>query len=124
MKRYITVIIILAIVIVGIVLYLRFDPSVSQFFPRCPFLVITGYKCPGCGSQRVIHSLLNGDIATAWHYNAFMVAALPVVALYGFAELTHKRQPRLYNRLNSPTAIWIIFTLVVLWWVLRNFFGW
>ena len=26
-----------------------FDPSVSAFFPKCPFLLLTGLQCPGCG---------------------------------------------------------------------------
>ncbi len=124
MKKYIFTIILLVATVVAIAAYLLFDPMQSALFPRCPFLVLTGLKCPGCGSQRVIHSLLNGDIAAAWHYNAFMVAALPIVVLYSYAELTRTRRPALYNRLNSPSVIWTIFAIVVLWWLLRNIFNW
>lgn len=123
MRKYLFTTLLLAAAVAAVAVYLLYDPSQSALFPRCPFLMLTGLKCPGCGSQRVIHSLLGGDIAAAWHYNAFMVAALPVIALYSYAELRRRRHPQLYNRLNSPTVIWSIFAATVLWWLLRNIFA-
>lgn len=124
MRKYLFTTLLLAAAVAAVAVYLLYDPSQSALFPRCPFLMLTGLKCPGCGSQRVIHSLLGGDIAAAWHYNAFMVAALPVIALYSYAELRRRRHPQLYNRLNSPAVIWSIFAATVLWWLLRNIFAW
>lgn len=124
MRKHLFTTLLLAAAVAAVAVYLLYDPSQSTLFPRCPFLMLTGLKCPGCGSQRVIHSLLGGDIAAAWHYNAFMVAALPVIALYSYAELRRRRHPQLYNRLNSPAAIWSIFATTVLWWLLRNIFAW
>lgn len=124
MRKHLFTTLLLAAAVAAVAVYLLYDPSQSALFPRCPFLMLTGLKCPGCGSQRVIHSLLGGDIAAAWHYNAFMVAALPVIALYSYAELRRRRHPQLYNRLNSPAAIWSIFAATVLWWLLRNIFAW
>lgn len=49
------------------VVYFFFDPAGSRLFPRCPFLSLTGLRCPGCGSQRALHSLLHGEIARAAH---------------------------------------------------------
>ena len=34
-------------------------------YPTCPFLAITGWYCPGCGSLRAVHDLLHGDLAGA-----------------------------------------------------------
>ena len=54
------------LIVLGIIaVYLIFDPTQSDLFPKCPFMMLTGLKCPGCGSQRVIHALLNGDVAAA-----------------------------------------------------------
>ena len=114
-----------ALLVLGIiVIYLVFDPTQCDLFPKCPFLMLTGLKCPGCGSQRVVHALLNGDVATAWHHNAFMVAMLPVMVLYVASEISRKRLNRLYRLLNSIWAVWIVFAVVMLWWILRNVFGW
>ena len=113
-----------AIVIAGIASYSTFDPSTVRFFPRCTFLTLTGLKCPGCGTQRAIHALLHGNFLEAVRFNAMMVASVPLLALYGYAEIVRKSKPRFYNKVNSTPIILTIFVLVVLWWILRNVFGW
>lgn len=112
------------IVIAGIAIYSTFDPSTVRFFPRCAFLTLTGLKCPGCGTQRAIHALLHGNFLEAVRFNAMMVASVPLLALYGYAEIVRKSKPRFYNKVNSTPIILTIFVLVVLWWILRNVFGW
>ncbi len=104
-----------------IVLYGCLDPAAHRF-PRCPFLMLTGYECPGCGSQRAIHALLHGNLATAWHYNAMMVVILPIVAALAIASLRRRRAPRFYNLVNSSVVIWGVFVAVILWWIGRNIF--
>ena len=111
------------IVIAGIAIYSTFDPSTVRFFPRCTFLTLTGLKCPGCGTQRAIHALLHGNFLEAVRFNAMMVASVPLLALYGYAEIVRKSKPRFYNKVNSTPIILTIFVLVVLWWILRNVFG-
>lgn len=107
-----------------IAIYVIFDPSVSSFFPRCPFLQLTGLKCPGCGSQRAIHALLHGDVCGAARFNFLLVISIPVIVLYSFLEVCKMRFPRAYNLINSPKIVWSIFAVVALWWVLRNMFVW
>ena len=108
------------VLIAAVAIYYSFDPATTPF-PRCPFLVLTGWECPGCGSQRAIHSLLHLDIAAAWRYNAMLVLSIPYVVLLLVAEwLGRRRQSRLYRVLNSEVLIWSYFALVVAWWILRN----
>ncbi|MFR8803179.1 MAG: DUF2752 domain-containing protein [Anaerovoracaceae bacterium] len=59
-----------------IFVYSRFSPESSSWFPKCIFLQLTGLKCPGCGSQRVVHNLLNLNIHKAFEANAFLVLSL------------------------------------------------
>lgn len=105
-----------------IVVYGSFNPE-SRFFPRCMFNLLTGLKCPGCGSQRALHALLNGDIGAAWGYNAMMVAFIPVVAMMGVASLRRLRNPGFYNGVNSRWVIWGVFVVVTGWGITRNIFG-
>ena len=102
----------------------RVDPEDSVYSPKCLFYLLTGLKCPGCGSQRAIHSLLHLDIAAAFGYNALLVIALPAVAMLVYCELTRTRKPRLYSAVNSPRVTWTMFATVMLWWVVRNIAEW
>ena len=108
------------VVIVGATVYYAFDPATTPF-PRCPFLMLTGWQCPGCGSQRAIHALLHFDFVAAWRYNAMLVLSIPYLVLLLVAEWLGRRgQGHLYRVLNSEVMIWCYFALVVGWWILRN----
>lgn len=100
-------------------LYAFVDPS-SHLYPRCVFLSLTGLQCPGCGSQRAIHALLTGHFSQAWHFNALLILAIPFIILLFFASWHKNRWPRLYNTLNSTTAITLTAIAVLVCFVLRN----
>lgn len=125
MRRKVTIIVLLSVVLVtALVVYFLFDPATTTF-PRCPFLMLTGWQCPGCGSQRAIHSLLHLDIVAAWRYNALLVLSIPYLLLLVVAEWGGaRRESRLYRALNREWLIWSYFALVIAWWVARNIFDW
>lgn len=104
------------------VVYFFVDPAQSKLMPRCLFKSLTGWDCPGCGSQRMLHALLHGDWAGAWHANPFLLSMGPYILLLGFVSLFRTRYRRLYSLLNSPAAIAVIFTLMILWFIGRNIF--
>ncbi len=124
MRRSLVITVVIVLLLVFGFIYYAIDPATSTAFPRCTFLTITGYKCPGCGSQRAIHALLNGDIKGALGYNAMLIVAIPWIALCLFAEGQRTRRPRLYERLNAPLLIWLFLVAVLAWWLLRNIFNW
>lgn len=99
-----------------LVFYYIFDPTYNRWALKCPFWMITGYYCPGCGSQRAIHSLLNGNIIEGIRYNYLLVPSLAYVILLTIAP----NQGRMVNLLTSETACWIIFAVIMGWWLFRN----
>lgn len=123
-SKAIKIALIAVIVIAAIVVYFSYNPSTSKFFPRCIFFTVTGLRCPGCGSQRVIHSLLHGNIGAAWGYNAFMVCVIPVFIIYLLNDYTKIIPPKFRKILTHRVTLLILFVSVVLWFVLRNIFGW
>lgn len=110
-----------ALISVGVIFF-AFNPEENPIFPKCPFLVLTGLKCPGCGSQRAIHSMLHLDFAAAFKYNALLVAMLPIIVIYIYSEVRRKKDPERYAKLNKVTYMLIIFATFILWWILRNIF--
>ena len=51
----------------GIVLY-NLNPVQYWFMPKCPFKLLTGLNCPGCGIQRALYAMLHGKFAEAISY--------------------------------------------------------
>ena len=101
---------------------LAVDPAASRFVPKCLFHQLTGWQCPGCGSQRMLHALLHGDIAAAWHHNAVLLLLLPLLAPLLWLELNRTRHPRLYMRVHSVSVALTAVSLLVAWWIFRNIF--
>ena len=107
----------------AIYIYAKFDPE-KTFFPKCPFYWVTGLKCPGCGSQRALHQLLHLNIGAAFQYNACMVLSIPLLIFLTVADVLRYKHPKLYFASRNPIMSWTIVGLILLWWLLRNIFGW
>ncbi len=118
-NRLVICMIVIAAAIFLVAAYWMFDPS-SHIFPRCPVYALTGLECPGCGSQRALHALLHGDFAAAWNQNAFLLCAVPVIALILFSEFFRDRYPRLNRVLTSPPVVILYVVAIAAWTVLRN----
>jgi len=111
--------------IVFYVIYTYFNPNESDFFPKCPFLWLTGYQCPGCGSQRAIHYLFNFDVYHAFHENMLLVISIPYIILgayFDMVEIKSDRQLRIRKFLYGQKAIVIILVIIIGFWILRNIF--
>lgn len=121
-KRKISVWIILCALALLAGVYLLFDPAETVWMPKCPVHVLTGFDCPGCGSQRAFHALLNGDFEGMVRANALLVIFFPFILLTGVAELNKKRWPRLYRAISQPAVIYSLLGLVIAWTILRNIF--
>lgn len=116
----------LFVVVLAVVAFFYFsiNPATSKYVPRCVFLTLTGYKCPGCGCQRAVHSLLHGNFLDALRYNAFFLAAVPVIALYLLNDYTKLIPVKVGEVITHHYTIAAIGIVVMLWWVLRNVFDW
>ena len=111
----------LGIVAAGSAVLFFFDPSVSDFYPPCPFHALTGLYCPGCGTTRALHELLHGNLGEALGLNSLMVLMLPFVgySLLSYATLGVRglALPRLPA---SPLWGWLVLWVILAYWILRN----
>lgn len=93
----------------------------SGAMPRCPFKWVTGFDCPGCGSQRALRSLLHGHPLEAWGYNLILPPVQAYLMTIVLLPLWRgRRAERIHAALTSPAAIWSLLGVVMAWWVLRN----
>ncbi|HKL33252.1 MAG TPA: DUF2752 domain-containing protein [Tangfeifania sp.] len=103
------------------VLFFLLNPSEHQLFPRCIFNTVTGYYCPGCGSQRAIHSLLHLNFAGVVGNNFLFIPAVAAVAYhYAHQPLNKKFGWKLPNIFYKKATPWVIFGIILLFWFLRN----
>lgn len=100
--------------------YYFIDPVEVRWMPRCLWKVATGTDCPGCGSQRMAHALMHGDISGAWYANAYALCMLPLVAFLIWLEFVKHHHPKLYAKVHHPVAITFLASSIFLWWLFRN----
>lgn len=89
--------------------------------PVCPTKLLLGIDCPGCGSMRMIYSLLHGDLAAAARYNAVALVAVPLLVL-AWVTWTRGRWR------GRPVVSWqhwrwapmVTLVVAVSWFVVRN----
>lgn len=120
-----------AFVIVGIVaavavamLYAFVDPLDARWLPKCMVYQLTGFKCPGCGTQRALHALFTGHPADAFRANAALVPGLLLCVALIVAEQFRDSVPGVYRALNSRTMIMALLVVIIAWTLFRNVFGW
>jgi hypothetical protein len=93
------------------------DPRVPNRYPSCIFHAITGFECPGCGSTRAIHDLLQGDLMSAVDLNVLTVIALPWMA-WRYAVWALGRPS--YRKPVDYRVIVAIGVMVTMYGALRN----
>lgn len=108
---------------VGVLLMLFFlDPSRYVLMPKCPFKLITGWSCPGCGIQRCLYALMHGRWSEALHYNYFLVYSLPYFLTVVYTEWGTKgiRQQRFKRIFEGREAVTLYCVLFIVWGIVRN----
>jgi len=98
------------------------DPHEAGSYAFCPWLLLTGVACPGCGGLRAVHDLTHGDVAAALSGNLVVVAVLVPAALLLWLGWTRSRwrgRPFTSPLLSRP-ALWSLPVLLVCFGVARN----
>ena len=102
-------------------LYYLNNPTTSTFFPKCIFYKSTGLHCPGCGSQRAFHNILQGNIIAGLKHNLLLVLLIAVLfyktILFVLKKMTNKEYKSL---LQNSYVIKTILVLIIVYWILRN----
>jgi hypothetical protein len=114
----------LAVLGAAVVLHLR-DPHQSGSYLFCPWLLLTGTYCPGCGGLRAVNDLTRGDVAAAFSSNALFVGSLPLLMWLWTRWLSDRWRGRQRHVEGRVVLAWaVVFGVVAsAFWVLRNLPG-
>lgn len=111
------------VIVAGAATYLFLvDPARGVGYPSCPFRMLTGLQCPGCGSTRALHQLLHGHPLAAFELNPLLVIAVPFFvlalllltqqAIFGSSSISKLAVPRKLG--------WVALFVIVGFWIVRN----
>lgn len=93
-----------------------------NFTIPCFFHFITGLYCPGCGTTRLIFSLLNGHISDAYNYNRLVFILFPFIIIYFIYRVylyIFDKKDEIICRIPNIYFYLLLFVVIV-FGVLRN----
>lgn len=112
------------LIVVGLfIFYKNIDPLQYPYYPKCPIKQVTGFDCPGCGNQRALHELLNGNFRAAFNYNPLTFILLPYLIFGFYIQMKQNLSPKLLNIrkvLYGYKAIILVVSLILLYTIGRN----
>ncbi len=115
------------VVALSVALHVR-DPHESGSWGFCPWLVLTGTSCPGCGGLRAVNQLTRGDLAAAASSNLLFVGSVPLLVVLWTRWLADRWRGVRRVGSQGTGALWaLVFSVVALvFWVTRNLpaLGW
>jgi hypothetical protein len=110
-----------AVLVASLALHVR-DPHQQGSWGFCPWLLLTGTLCPGCGGLRAVNDLTHGEVLSAASSNLLLVGALPLAAGLWVRSVSQRwrgvRSQWSPARVNLAWAVAVV--AMVAFWVLRN----
>lgn len=105
--------------------FLAIVPTADDGPTLCPFALMTGTACPGCGMTRAAGYLIRGDLSSALRYHPLvMLVVVQALAGWGWwmlrrSETVRPPSTRITNAILIGTGV----SLIVVW-LLRLWAGW
>lgn len=109
------------LLLASVALHVR-DPHRDGSWGFCPWLVLTGTYCPGCGGLRAVNDLTRGDVVAAASSNLLFVGSLPLLAFWWTRRVSDGwrgvRRRLTERRAFQLTALFL--AAAGAFWVVRN----
>jgi hypothetical protein len=109
------------LLLASLALHVR-DPHRSGAYGYCPWLLLTGTYCPGCGGLRAVNDLTHGNVGAAASSNLLFVALLPLLAVF-WLRWVHDAITGVRRTVHPRRALWYaggVLALAVAFAVVRN----
>ena len=98
--------------------------KLTGFGLPCPFHVLTGLYCPGCGNSRALHALLHLHPTEALRYNYLMPLEVAYILYVMYCTVRQYLQTGVYRLVIGLEIVgWVFLGVLLVWWVVRNLTG-
>lgn len=110
----------LLIIIILLFIYLILGEYFNIYIP-CPIHKLTNFYCPGCGSTRMLKSLLKGNFYQAFRFNPLLFIMLPffIVVIISDTITLNKNKKSILHKLE-PYIWYILIGIFIIYGILRN----
>ena len=93
-------------------------------FIPCPFHLITGLNCPGCGNTRSLAALARFHFAESLSYNyAYPAEFIYIFAVYLRGTKSYVLNGRVSLTPKHPAAEYVFLAFIIIWGIARNILG-
>jgi hypothetical protein len=112
----------MTILLLGVFILYNINPAQYWFMPKCPFKLITGLSCPGCGIQRAIHAFVHGRFAEAISYNYYLAYSGPYALAFVVVWLMpdNNTRERIKKVIENKYIVDFYIVSFSIWFVVRN----
>ena len=95
--------------------------SLTHLSIPCPFRLITGFKCPGCGVTHYCLAMLRLDLSAAFRANPFIFCLAPPALLYGiYRSYLYVKYDRIEYSLPEGIVLGLVAVAAIVFAILRN----
>ena len=84
----------------------------------CPFKYFTGIDCPGCGFQRSVIALIQGDLHESLH---IYPPAIPLLLLFAYGILDRRFKLDTKNEVIKKTCGMIVGTIIIVSYCIKMY---
>lgn len=117
-RKYHIVILTLIFLSIGIAFLIL---AINGFKIYCPFKLITGLNCPGCGNTRAAMALCRFDFKGMLSYNLlFPLEILYILRVYFISARNYIKGERFSYNTRSEKLDIIFLSLLIIWTIVRN----
>lgn len=90
--------------------------------PPCLIYQYTGLYCAGCGAQRMVAAIFQGDFSLAFRQNPFLFFVLPLAGVYLVAEGVRYilGKPFFFQKKGVQLVLILIAAAALIFSILRN----
>lgn len=123
-KRLIRCLCVILPSLIAAICFLVVITKLNVGFALCPVRALTGFNCPGCGNTRAMIALLHLRFLESLSYNyAYPIEFSFLLFVVVMACKNYVKEGKLSYYPKRPAAVCALLVLLVVWGVVRNFFG-
>ena len=104
--------------LIGIFYYILV--TYTEFSIPCIVKTSTGYECPACGVTRMILSLMELDISSAFNYNPFLFITSPVIIVYIISSDVNYIKNGRVSLGKIDYLLWAVAVSAIIFGIVRN----